>query len=111
MKIIKTSKELTKREFYKATMSPTTKQIKDLADGTEIDIDFWALFIDDTNDEESEVLTIVDKDGIVYATISDTFKKNFFKMVQLFEDEEFAIIKISGTTNAGRDFVNCNLAD
>lgn len=92
-------------------MSQTTRQIKDLADGTEINIDFWALFTDDTKDEESEVLTIVDKDGIVYATISDTFKKNFFKMVDLFEDEEFSIVKISGKTNAGRDFVNCDLAD
>lgn len=90
-------------------MSQQTTQIKDLDDGTEITIDYWALFTDDTKENESEVLTIIDKNGIVYATISDTFKKNFFRMVDIFDDEEFAIVKISGTTNAGRDFVNCDL--
>lgn len=92
-------------------MSQQTTQIKELEDGTEITIDYWALFTDDTKENESEVLTIVDKNGDVYATISDTFKKNFFRMVEIFDDEEFAIVKISGTTNAGRDFVNCDLAD
>lgn len=92
-------------------MSQQTTQIKDLEDGTEITIDYWALFTDDTKENESEVLTIVDKNGVVYATISDTFKKNFFRMVEIFEDEEFAIVKISGKTNNGRDFVNCDLAD
>lgn len=92
-------------------MSQKTTQIKDLEDGTEITIDYWALFTDDTKENESEVLTIIDNDGVVYATISDTFKKNFFRMVEIFDDEEFAIVKISGTTNAGRDFVNCDLAD
>ena len=102
---------MNKRETYKATMSQQTTQIKDLEDGTEITIDYWALFTDDTKENESEVLTIVDKNGVVYATISDTFKKNFFRMVEIFEDEEFAIVKISGKTNNGRDFVNCDLAD
>ena len=92
-------------------MSQQTTQIKDLEDNTEISIDFWALFTDDTKENESEVLTIVDKNGVVYATISDTFKKNFFRMVEIFEDEEFSIVKISGKTNNGRDFVNCDLAD
>lgn len=92
-------------------MSQQTTQIKDLEDGTEITIDYWALFTDDTKENESEVLTIVDKNGVVYATISDTFKKNFFRMVEIFDDEEFAIVKISGKTNNGRDFVNCDLAD
>lgn len=92
-------------------MSQKTTQIKDLEDGIEISIDYWALFTDDSKENESEVLTIVDKNGVVYATISDTFKKNFFRMVEIFEDEEFAIVKISGETKNGRDFVNCDLAD
>lgn len=92
-------------------MSQQTTQIKDLEDGTEINIDYWALFTDDSKETESEVLTIVDKNGVVYATISDTFKKNFFRMVEIFDDEEFAIVKISGETKNGRDFVNCDLAD
>lgn len=92
-------------------MSQKTTQIKDLEDGTEITIDYWALFSDDSKETESEVLTIVDKNGVVYATISDTFKKNFFRMVEIFGDEEFAIVKISGETKSGRDFVNCDLAD
>lgn len=91
-------------------MSQKVTQIKELEDGTEISIDFWALFTDEEK-ENTEVLTIVDKSGVVYSTISETFKKNFFRMVEIFSDEEFNIVKISGTTKAGRDYVNCDLAD
>lgn len=90
-------------------MSQSTVQVKDLDEGFIIDFEYWTLFHDD--DKDVEVLSIVGKDGVVYTTISATFKANFFRLVDIFNDESFSIIKLSGKTNAGRDYVNCDLAD
>lgn len=81
--------------------------IKDLEDGTEITPDYYANYND--SDKDVEVLSIVDNEGIVYSTVSETFKRNFWDIVDIFGDEEFTIKKISGTTKSGRQFVNCDL--
>lgn len=81
--------------------------IKDLEDGTEITPDYYANYND--SDKDVEVLSIVDKEGIVYSTVSETFKRNFWDIVDIFGDEDFTIKKISGTTKSGRQFVNCDL--
>lgn len=86
-------------------------QIKTLEDGTEINVDYWAHFIDDSKEEVVEVLTIVDKYENVYSSISETFRKNFFQMVEIFDEDEFSIVKISGFTKDGQTFVNCDLAE
>lgn len=81
--------------------------IKDLEDGTEITPAYYANYND--SDKDVEVLSIVDGDGIVYSTVSETFKRNFWDIVDIFGDEDFTIKKISGTTKSGRQFVNCDL--
>ena len=109
IEIIQKSRELTKREEFKATKTQSPILIKDIEDGTKITPNFWVVYTD--VEKDTEVLSIVDVDGNVYTTISKTFKDNFLDMASIFAGEEFALVKISGTTKAGRPFVNCDLAD
>jgi len=106
--VLKASKELTKIENYKLTKSHSVKLIKDLTDGDTIKPDIWCLYADE--DKDVEILSIMDVDGTVFACQSNTFKKSFFDIAEIFGDDDFVIKKISGVTKAGRDFVDCDLA-
>ena len=60
-----TSRELTKVERYRLTLSPEIQTVQDLADDTVIHVAAFAEF-DDINEESGEVahlLGILDKDG------------------------------------------------
>lgn len=110
MTITRTSKELTKEEKYLMTKSPSIVSIKDIPDNTEIQVYAWCEYSDISKDgEETDLLSIMDNEFNVYACQSATFKRNFFDLVDIFEDEMFTIKKLSGTTNAGRPYINCDL--
>lgn len=107
--IIKSNKELTKRESYKLTLDPAIKKMKDFI-GVQIEVAAYCLYKDVNRDgKEVEVLSIMDKDGGVCATNSETFKRNFMNIVELMDGEEFAIEIISGESKAGREFITCTL--
>lgn len=110
MKITRTNKDLTKEEKYMMTKSPSIVSIKDIPDNTEIEIYAWCEYNDISKDgEETELLSIMDSNFNVYACQSATFKRNFFDLVDIFENETFTIKKLSGTTKAGRPYINCDL--
>ncbi len=110
MTITKTSKELTKKEIYKLTLDPAMKKMKDFV-GSSIDVYAYCLYTDfnSKDDKEVEVLSVMDKDGSVFATNSPTFKKDFMNIAEIMEDDEYSIEVISGTSNAGREFITCTL--
>ena len=109
------SRELTKVERYRLTLSPEIKTIQNIPDNTVIKVAAFAEF-DDVNEETGEIahlLGILDESGDSYVTQSATFKRSFSDIADIFADdgeESFSIRKISGTTNAGRPYVNCVLA-
>lgn len=109
------SRELTKVERYRLTLSPEIKTVQDLPDDTVINVAAFAEF-DDINEESGEVahlLGILDNEGKSYVTQSVTFKRSFSDIADIFADDgesEFSIRKISGTTKANRPYVNCVLA-
>ena len=111
----RTSRELTKVERYRLTLSPEIKTIQDLADGTEITVNAFCEF-NDVNEETGELsslLGILDKDGkTAYVTQSKTFAESFKNIADIFAEdgEEFTIRKISGTSKSGRAYVDCVLA-
>lgn len=110
MKIIRTSKELTKPEIYMLTMSPSIVSVKDIPDNTEIDVCTWCEYtVEDRNGVEIDLISVMDSENKVYTSQSATFKRNFFNLVDIFENEMFTIKKISGTNNAGRQYVTCDL--
>ena len=107
--IIKSNKELTKRESYKMTLDPAIKKMKDFI-GVQIEVAAYCLYQDVNKDgKEVEVLSIMDKDGGVCATNSETFKRDFMNIAELMDGEEYTIKIISGQSKAGREFITCTL--
>lgn len=106
------SKELDSIDTYLMTLSPAIKVVKDIPDGTVIHVVAYATFTDEKEDgkgEEADLLSIMTPEREVYSCQSATFKRSFLQIAKLFADE-FPIIKTSGITKSGRDFINCELA-
>lgn len=109
MTIIEKSRELSKKDFYMMTLSPAIKKMKDSV-GTVLDVDATVLYSDVNSDgKEVEVLSIMTKDGDVYATNSPTFKRDFQQIAELMAGEDYSIEVISGTSKADREFITCTL--
>lgn len=108
-----TKTELTRVQKYKLTSSNDMTSIKEVEDGELIPVKAWAIFVDEKEEEEDvTILSIMDTDDNVYCTNSDTFRRNFEEIAELFDDVGkvgFVIKKLSGETKAGRPFVNCTL--
>lgn len=107
MEIIKSSRELTKKEKYMLMQAPISKKMVD-ADGSRIEVKAWAIYTDANNEgEEKEILAILTPDDEVFATVSPTFKTDFLKMCEIFGAEEIGAVKVcTGTSKAGRTFIN-----
>lgn len=110
MNIVEKSREFTKVEEYLMTLDKNAKSVKDIEDGTVITVDGY-LEYDDINSKEEEVhiLSILTPDKEVYSTQSKTFKDSFKSMFEMMDGQRFAIVKVSGTTKAGRPYVDCTL--
>ena len=106
-----TSRDFNKIETYKMTMSPEIKTLKDVEDGTVIDVAGWLEFTEtkETTGEVVEILSIIDNDGNTYSCQSATFKRSFHDIDNIFEGEPYSIKKISGITKAGRPYIDCVL--
>ena len=110
MEIIKTSRELNKVEKYLLTQSNNMISVKDIADGEQIKFKAFAVYTDiNSKEEEVEILSIMTPDNHIYATQSATFKKSFLQIFETMGDTLFTVIKTSGTTKAGRPYVDCIL--
>lgn len=60
-------------------------------------------------EEEVDIVSILDKDGTVYAGQSSTFKRELYAIDDLFGIGEYQIKVIGGVTKAGRDYISCTL--
>lgn len=104
------SREFTKVEEYLMTVAPSIISMKDVEDGTVIPVDGTISFMDTKEDgEESDILSIITPDKKVYSLQSQTFKRSLNDIIGIMGEQKFSIVKISGKTNAGRDFINCIL--
>ena len=100
------SRELTKVEQYRMTLDNAIKSCKDIQDGTEIEVDAFCEFEDVKDNGETEtVFAILSTDGTVYACTSKTFARNVREIADVFEGDKFTIVKQSGKTKAGKDFI------
>lgn len=100
-----------KRTIYFMTKNPDMASIKDVEDGTKLDITHVCRFNDTNKDGDVvEIETYLDENGNVYATQSETFMDDFDDIRDIFLGEDVSIIKKSGKTKAGRDYVYCTLA-
>lgn len=104
------SREFTEVEKYLMTLDPGIKSIKDIVDGTSIDVAGYIEF-EDTKDngEVSEIMSVITPTNEVYSCQSATFKRSLKDIETIMAGKPFAVIKISGETKAGRPYVNCKL--
>lgn len=110
-KLSNPAEEVDTRVKYRMTIAPDMTSIKEVPDNTQLDITHVCEFTDINKDGVPvEIETYMDTDGNVYATQSATFKKYLGNIRSIFEGENISIIKKSGKTKAGRDFVYCTLA-
>ena len=108
------NKELNPVEEYALTSSPASKMIKDIPDNTAVDVKVYAFFTrtEEKDGEEvtTDLLSILTEDNHVFCTQSETFKRSFRDCVKASRGFDIIpIIKMSGTTTKGRDFVDCTL--
>ena len=108
--IIKKSRDLTKQEIYFLTMSPKIDSMKNHK-GERFDVSAWAIFedVDKKTGQVHEVLSVLTPENETLSTVSETFRNDFMEMADIFEND-FSFEVISGTSNAGREFVTCALA-
>lgn len=114
MTILKTSRDFTNVEKYLMTQDPGIMSVKDVPDSTSMDVSGYLLYEDqNAKGETSELLSVIGSvDGTtkVWCCQSATFKRSFDQMFELFEGEPFTIIKTSGVSKSGKNYVDCQLA-
>lgn len=108
--IIKASRELTPVEQYLMTASPGIKTIKTIPDGTKIEVEAYMVFEDIKEEyDDVELLSILATDKNVYCCQSRTFRHSFLDIANIMTGNQFTIVKTSGATKGGREFINCEL--
>lgn len=111
IKIKETSRDFTEVEQYLMTIAPSIKGLKDLDDSTSIKVDGVMIFEDvkETTGEAVEIVSLITPEKEVYSGQSKTFKRSLKDIQNIMNGKPFSIIKISGKTKAGRDYINCTL--
>lgn len=104
------SREFTKVEKYLMTTAPDIEPLKNIEDGSSIPIDGYIIFDDIKDDGDVQsIVSIITPDKKVYSGQSATFRQSLKDIEDVMDGEKFSIIKISGKTKAGRDYINCTL--
>ena len=105
------SREFTEVEQYLMTIAPSIHSVKDVEDGTHITVDGILEFTDikENSREAVDVMSIITPDKQVYSCQSATFKRSIRDISNIMNGKQFTVIKTSGVTKAGRDFINCVL--
>ena len=108
--INETSREMSEVEIYLTTIAPSIKIMKDVPDGTSIVVDAVINFSDVKEDGTSSCITsIMTPEKAVYAFQSQTFYNSLKDIMSIMKEKPFSIVKTSGKTKNGRDYINCEL--
>lgn len=108
--INKMSREFDEVEQYLMTASSAIKSMKDVEDGAVIAVAGTLEFTDTKdNGEAVDILSIITPDSEVYSCQSATFKRSLGDILAIMGDKPFSVIKTSGTTKAGRPYIDCQL--
>lgn len=109
--IKKTSREFTEVEQYLMTIAPSIVSMKNVDDGVRIEVDGFLIFDDvkEVTGETVEVMSIITPSKEVFSCQSSTFKRSINDISNIMCGNPFTVIKTSGKTKAGRNFINCEL--
>lgn len=105
------SREFTEVEQYLMTIAPSIISMKDVPDGTHITVDGILTFEDteESTGDITDILSIITPEKKVYSCQSSTFKRSLWDISNIMKGKSFTILKTSGKTKAGRNFINCEL--
>lgn len=108
------SRDFSNVEQYLMTVAPNIQSLHKVEDGTKIAVSGFLVFTDVKEDGEiAEILSIITPDKKVFSCQSKTFKQSFSDINTIMtgdgENRPFTVIKISGKTKNGRDYINCVL--
>ena len=109
--IKETSRDFNEVEQYLMTLSSDIVSMKYVEDGTSIDVAGTLLFEDvkEQTGEVVDIMSIITPDNKVYSCQSQTFKRSLNDISNIMHGQPFSIIKKSGTTKAGRPYIDCAL--
>ena len=112
MELIRTNKELTKKEIYFLTKAQDTLKMTEAADQT-LELSAWAIYTDHNADgEEVELFAMRTVEGETYATNSQTFISAFRDILDVFDAEEVTKLKVmTGTSKNNRTYITCAYAE
>lgn len=104
------SKDFTEVEQYLMTLDRGIKSLKDVEDNTSIPVAGYLTFTDEKENGDSvDILSIITPDNDVFSCQSSTFKRSFGNIAAIMHGKQFSIIKVGGTTKAGRPYIDCAL--
>jgi hypothetical protein len=112
MELLKTNKELSKKEIYFLTKTQDAQKMTEAAD-QELELTSWAIYKDHNADgEEVELFAMRTVEGETFATNSPTFISAFRDILDVFEPEEITKIKVmTGTSKNNRTYITCAYAE
>lgn len=109
MNLSNLNEEVDKKTTYLMTKAKGIKPISELDDGTVLKITHICNFTDtDRNGNEIVIQTYMTSDG-VFCTQSKTFIENIEDICDIFQGEPIEVVKMSGKTKAGRNFLYATL--
>ena len=104
------SREFNEVEQYLMTLDRGIVSLKDVDDNTSFPVAGYLTFTDEKDNGDSvDILSIITPDNKVFSCQSATFKRSFNNISKIMHDKPFSIIKVSGTTKAGRPYIDCAL--
>lgn len=111
IEVLETSREFNKVETYLMTLSPAIISLKTVEDGVKIPVDGFMVFKDvkEETGEASEIMAVITPERTVYCCQSATFKRSFMDIYSIMDGHPYQVIKTSGETKSGRQYINCIL--
>lgn len=112
MELLKTNKELSKKEIYFLTKAQDTQKMTEAADQT-LELSAWAIYKDHNADgEEVELFAMRTVEGETFATNSQTFINAFRDILEVFDAEEVTKLKVmTGLSKNNRTYITCAYAE
>ena len=112
VKIKNNSQDFSNLEVYNMTKSHKLNTLKNLEDGAKLEVAGFMEW-EDTNEETgetTELLSLLTTEGDAYVTQSGTFKRDFFDIVEIFDNEFPITIEHGvGKSKAGREYHYCTV--
>lgn len=110
VKITNKSQEFSNLEVYNMTKSHKLNTLKNLENDAKLEVAGFMEWedVDEETGETTVLLSLLTTDGTAYVTQSETFRRDFFDIVEIFEHCFPIVVEHGvGKTKAGREYHYC----